>query len=37
MNDNAVAVRSRSGVDEGTLSVDEFIAKALDEIKTMKK
>ncbi len=37
MNDNAVAVRTRGGVDEGTLSLEEFKARALDEIATMKK
>ncbi len=37
MNENTVAVRSRSGVDEGTISVEDFKARALDEISTMKK
>ncbi len=37
MNAGAVAVRTRGGVDEGTLSIEEFKARALEEIATMKK
>jgi len=34
MNENAVSVRRRGGVDMGTMGVDAFIAQAQDEVKT---
>ena len=34
MNDNAVSVRRRGGIDLGTMGVDAFIAQALDEVNT---
>ena len=36
MNDNAVSVRRRGGIDLGTMGVDAFIEQALDEVKTKK-
>ncbi len=36
MNDGAVAVRKRGGVDMGTMAADAFIEMALDEVKTRK-
>jgi threonyl-tRNA synthetase len=36
MNDNAVSVRKRGGVDLGTMSADAFMEQALDEVKTKK-
>ncbi len=34
--DGTVAVRSRRAGDEGAVSIDEFIAKALDDVKTLR-
>ena len=36
MNENAVSVRKRGGIDMGGMSVDAFIEQALDEVKTRK-
>ena len=36
MNENAVSVRKRGGIDMGAMSVDAFIEQALDEVKTKK-
>ncbi len=36
MNENAVSVRKRGGVDMGAMAVDAFIDAALDEVKTRK-
>ncbi|MBQ8401260.1 MAG: threonine--tRNA ligase, partial [Clostridia bacterium] len=36
MNDNAVSVRRRGGIDLGTMGVDAFIEQAVDEVKTKK-
>ncbi len=36
MNENAVSVRKRGGVDLGTMAADAFIEQALDEVKTRK-
>ncbi|MGN1346697.1 MAG: threonine--tRNA ligase [Eubacteriales bacterium] len=37
MNDNAVAVRTRAGTDEGTVSVEDFKARILEEISSKKR
>ena len=37
MNEGAVAVRTRSGEDKGSVKVEEFIMQALYEIKTKKR
>ena len=36
LENNAVAVRTRSGGDEGVMALDEFINRALEEIQTKK-
>ncbi len=36
MNENAVSVRRRGGIDLGTMAADAFIEQALDEVKTRK-
>ncbi len=36
MNENAVSVRRRGGIDLGTMGADAFIEQALDEVKTRK-
>ncbi|MBQ7983122.1 MAG: threonine--tRNA ligase, partial [Clostridia bacterium] len=37
MNEGMLAVRSRKGGDEGTMSVDAFIARCLDDVKNLVK
>lgn len=37
MNDNAVAVRTRAGADEGSVSLADFKARILDEIASKKR
>ena len=36
MNEKAVSVRKRGGIDMGAMGVDAFIEQALDEVKTKK-
>ncbi|MGN1409490.1 MAG: threonine--tRNA ligase [Eubacteriales bacterium] len=37
MNDGSVSVRTRAGKDEGAVKVEEFISRALEEIRTMAR
>lgn len=37
MNDGSVSVRTRAGQDEGAVKVEEFISRALEEIRTMAR